>query len=123
MQRNGFVIGAVGGVVAVTALVGLATHLMSGTESTTPLNDDTAVSADGHKVLSAKIVAGRTQGKYHPLPWIGDKVTNVTCPTGLKAVTGASITCTGEKSGGGTVEIPVRVTKAGATSVTWKFER
>ncbi|WP_369174068.1 DUF4333 domain-containing protein [Streptomyces sp. R28] len=68
-------------------------------------------------------VAGRTEGRIHPLPWVGDKVSGVTCPTGLKAVAGATITCTGENSDGATVDIPVRVTQADAKSVTWKFER
>ena len=42
---------------------------------------------------------------------------------GLKAVAGATLTCTGKKSGGGTVEIPVTVVKASDRSVTWKFDR
>ncbi|MDX3800592.1 DUF4333 domain-containing protein [Streptomyces sp. AK04-3B] len=123
MQRSKFLIGVGGGVTAVVALGGLGTYLLAGTESTTGLNEYSTASVDGHKALSADIVAGRTQSKYHPLPWVGDKLADVTCPTGLKAVTGATLTCTGKKSDGATVEIPVRVTKAGAKSVTWKFER
>ncbi|MFJ9707298.1 DUF4333 domain-containing protein [Streptomyces sp. NPDC101234] len=123
MQRSKFAVGAVGGVTAVVALGGLGTHLLSGTESTTRLDEYSTASVDGHTVLAANIVAGRTESKYHPLPWIGDKLSRVTCPTGLKAVAGATLTCTGEKSGGGTVEIPVRVVKADAKRVTWKFER
>ncbi|CAL9283778.1 DUF4333 domain-containing protein [Streptomyces olindensis] len=123
MQRSTFLIGAVGGATAVVALGGLGTYLLSGTESTSRLDGYSTVSVDGHKALSANIVAGRTQSKYHPLPWVGDKLSGVSCPTGLKAVTGAALTCTGKKSDGTTVEIPVRVTKAGAQSVTWTFER
>ncbi|MEH0541714.1 DUF4333 domain-containing protein [Streptomyces sp. B21-105] len=123
MQRNKFLVGAVGGATAVVALGGIGTHLLSGTESTTGLDARTTVSVDGHRALAANIVAGRTESKYHPLPWVGDKVSGVTCPTGLKAVAGATLTCTGKKSDGKTVRIPVRVTKAGAKSVTWAFER
>ncbi|MFE1840446.1 DUF4333 domain-containing protein [Streptomyces sviceus] len=123
MQRSKFLIGVGGGVTAVLALAGLGTYLLAGTESTTGLDDHTTTSVDGHRALVANIVAGRTESKYHPLPWVGDKVSDVTCPTGLKAVTGATLTCTGKKSDGSTVKIPVRVTKADATSVTWKFER
>ena len=121
MQRNKFLVVG-GGVAAVIALGGLGTYLLAGTESTTALDDHTA-SVDGHRALAADIVAGRTESKYHPLPWVGDKLSHVTCPTNLKAVAGATLTCTGKKSDGATVEIPVRVTKADAKSVTWKFER
>ncbi|MFJ3772412.1 DUF4333 domain-containing protein [Streptomyces sp. NPDC090075] len=123
MQRSKFAVGAVGGVTAVVALGGLGTHLLSGTQSTTRLDEYSTASVDGHTALAANIVAGRAESKYHPLPWVGDKLSRVTCPTGLKTVAGATLTCTGEKSGGGTVEIPVRVVKADAKRVTWKFER
>ncbi|MER6560148.1 DUF4333 domain-containing protein [Streptomyces sp. NPDC001027] len=123
MQRSTFLIGIVGGATAVVALGGVGTYLLSGTESTTGLDAHTTVSVDGHRALSATIVAGRTESKYHPLPWVGDKLSGVTCPTGLKAVAGATLTCVGKKADGETVEIPVRVTEAGAKSVTWAFER
>jgi hypothetical protein len=122
MQRK-FLVGVVGGATAVVALGALGTHLLSGTESTTGLDDRSTVRVGGQKALDAKIVAARTQSKYHPLPWVGDKVSGVTCPTGLKAVAGATLTCTGKKRDGETVDIPVTVVKAAADSVTWKFER
>ncbi|QOV34000.1 DUF4333 domain-containing protein [Streptomyces ferrugineus] len=123
MHRSKFAVGVIGGATAVVALGGLGTYLLSGTESTSRLDEYSTASVDGHKALASNIVAGRTESKYHPLPWVGDKVTGVTCPGGLKAVAGASITCAGKKSDGGVVRIPVRVTKADAKSVTWKFER
>jgi hypothetical protein len=122
MQRTTLV-SAVGGVTGAAVVLGLGTYLLSGTESNTRLSDDTAVSVDGHRALAANIVAGRTESKYHPLPWVGVKLTDVSCPSGLKAVAGATVTCTGRKSGGGTVDIPVTVVKASAKSVTWKFDR
>lgn len=122
MQRK-FLVGVVGGAAAVAAVFGVGTHLLSGTESTTGLDASDTVTVGGHKALASNIVAARTQSKYHPLPWVGDKVTGVSCPTGLKAVAGATVTCTGKKSGGRTVDIPVTVVKASAGSVTWKFER
>ena len=122
MQRTTLV-SAVGGVAGAAVVLGLGTCLLSGTESNTGLSDDTAVSVDGHRALAANIVAGRTESKYHPLPWVGVKLTDVSCPSGLKAVAGATVTCTGRKSGGGTVDIPVTVVKASAKSVTWKFDR
>ncbi|MBR8640499.1 DUF4333 domain-containing protein [Streptomyces tuirus] len=123
MQRSRFLVGAVGGATAMVALGGLVTYVLSGTESTTGLDRYTATTVDGRPALAANIVAGRTESKYHPLPWVGDKLSGVTCPTGLKAVAGATLTCTGKKRDGETVEIPVRVTKADAKSVTWTFER
>ncbi|MCW8378897.1 DUF4333 domain-containing protein [Streptomyces justiciae] len=123
MQRSKFLVGVVGGAAATLALGGLGTYLLSGTESTSTLDTYSTATVDGHKALKSTIVAGRTQSRYHPLPWVGDKVSGVTCPTGLKAVAGASITCTGKKSDGSTVDIPVTVVKATASSVTWKFER
>lgn len=122
MQRK-FLVGAVGGAAGVAALFGVGTHLLSGTESTTALDGPGTVTVGGHKALAANIVEGRTQSKYHPLPWVGTKLSDVSCPTGLKAVAGASVTCTGKKSDGDSVDIPVTVVKAAADSVTWKFER
>ncbi|KMS76191.1 hypothetical protein ACM01_05605 [Streptomyces viridochromogenes] len=123
MQSNRFAIGVAGGVTAVVALGGLGTWLFSGTESTSGLDDHSTATVGGHRALAEWVVAGRTESKYHPLPWVGDKLTGVSCPTGLKAVAGASIICTGKKSDGEVVRIPVRVTQADAKSVTWKFER
>ncbi|WP_151482707.1 DUF4333 domain-containing protein [Streptomyces albicerus] len=111
--------------VTATALVGGSagvTYAVSGTQSTTGLDRYTAVTVDGHKALSADIVEGRIGSKYQPLPWVGRDIGPVSCPSGLKAVTGAGITCTA-KADGKWVEIPVRVVKAGDTSITWKFER
>ncbi|WP_327319378.1 DUF4333 domain-containing protein [Streptomyces sp. NBC_01235] len=122
MQHSKFVVGAIGGAAAVVALGGLGTYLLSGTESTTGLDSAGTVMVDGHKALAPNIVTGRIQSKYHPLPWVGKKV-SVTCPTGLKAVAGATVTCVGKESDGKSVDIPVSVVKAGADSVTWKFER
>ncbi|MEV8544126.1 DUF4333 domain-containing protein [Streptomyces sp. NPDC051572] len=123
MQSSRFVLGVIGGAAAAVALGALGTHLLSGTQSTTELDAHSTVSVDGHQALSADIVAGRAQSRYHPLPWVGDKVSDVTCPTGLKAVAGATVTCIGKKSDGTTVHIPVTVVKATAESVTWKFDR
>ncbi|MFF3374975.1 DUF4333 domain-containing protein [Streptomyces sp. NPDC002680] len=122
MQRKAL-ISVIGGATAAVALAGVGTHLIAGTESTTSLDKYTTVTVDGHKALSAKIVAGRAESKFHPLPWVGTKVSGVSCPTGLKAVTGASITCTGRTGKGKDIDIPVTVVKATDTSVTWKFER
>jgi hypothetical protein len=122
MQRSKFLVGVVGGAAALVAVGGVGTSLLSGTESTSGLDEHTRVTVDGYRALSGEIVAGRTQSKYHPLPWVGEKVSDVSCPTGLKAVAGATITCTA-RSGGADVSIPVRVVKAEAGSVTWKFER
>ncbi|MEU6375320.1 DUF4333 domain-containing protein [Streptomyces sp. NPDC046909] len=123
MQLGKFLVGVVGGATAVVALGGLGTYLLSGTESTSQLDDYSTAQVDGHKALSATIVAGRTESKYHPLPWVGKDVSGVTCPTGLKAVAGASITCTGKTGGGKSVDIRVSVVKATSKSVTWKFDR
>ncbi|WP_328500593.1 DUF4333 domain-containing protein [Streptomyces sp. NBC_00457] len=122
MQRK-FIIGVVGGASAVLGVAGVGVYVLSGTESTTALDTSTTVQVDGQKALSSNIVAGRVQSKYHPVPLIGVKVHDVRCPTGLKAVAGATVTCSGKKSDGSSVEIPVSVVKATGDSVTWKFER
>lgn len=85
MQRKTLV-SAVGGVAGAAVVFGLGTYFLSGTESNTRLSEDTTVSVGGHRALAANIVAGRTQSKYHPLPWVGVKLTEVSCPSGLKAV-------------------------------------
>jgi hypothetical protein len=80
------------------------------------------VTVDGHKALAPKIVAGRTQSRYHPLPWVGVEV-RVSCPTGLKGVPGTTLTCTGKRNDGTGIDIPVTVIRATDTHITWKFER
>ncbi|WP_403551288.1 hypothetical protein [Streptomyces iakyrus] len=47
----------------------------------------------------------------------------MSCPTGLKAVAGAMITCTGKGGDGRDADIPVRVVRADSHSVTWTFQR
>jgi hypothetical protein len=122
MQRK-FIIGVVGGASAVLGVAGVGVYALSGTESTTALDTYNTVQVDGQKALSSNIVAGRVQSKYHPLPLIGVKVHDVRCPTGLKAVAGATVSCSGKKADGSSVDIPVSVVKATGDSVTWKFER
>ncbi|NEA64791.1 DUF4333 domain-containing protein [Streptomyces sp. SID12488] len=122
MQRKAL-ISVIASATAAVALAGVGTHLLAGTESTSSLDKYTTVAVDGHKALAADIVAGRAQSKFHPLPWVGTKVSRVSCPTGLKAVAGASITCTGRTGTGKDIDIPVTVVTATNTSVTWKFER
>lgn len=109
-------------VAAVAVGGGALTYAMSGTESTTGLDKFTAVTVDGQKALSGNIVAGRTESKYSPLPWIGTDVSGTKCPD-LKAKAGAEVTCTAKDGDGKAVSIPVTVVKADAGSVTWKFER
>ncbi|MFI2721233.1 DUF4333 domain-containing protein [Streptomyces collinus] len=123
MQRNTFLVSVVGGAVALVAVGAVGTHLLAGTESTSELDRYSSVTVDGHRALSADIVAGRTAGRYHALPWVGEKLTDVSCPTGLKAVAGAMITCTGRGGDGRDVDIPVRVVRADSHSVTWTFQR
>ena len=45
------------------------------------------------------------------------------CPTGLKAVRGATLTCTGKQDDGKAVDIPVTVVKATESSITWTSQR
>lgn len=122
MPDSRFLLGVVGGAAAVLVLGGIGTHLLSTTESTTRLDTQDTVTVDGHKALAPNIVAGRTQSLYHPLPWVGTKV-HVSCPEGLKAQTGATLTCTGRRIDGTTLDIPVTVVRATDTHITWKFER
>jgi hypothetical protein len=121
MQRTHVLVGS-GTVAAVFAAGAILTYTLAGTESTTGLDDHTTVTVDGHRALDGDIVAGRTQSRYSPLPWVGTEVKDVRCPA-LKAVAGTSVTCTAKKGDGGRIEIPVRVVKADESSVTWKFER
>lgn len=122
MSDRRFLVGVAGGVTLMFAVGALVTYLMSGTESTTGLDQYDSVILDGRKALKPTIVAGRIEGLYHPLPWVGQEV-RVTCPTALKAVVGTTITCTGRRNDGTTVRIPVTVIKATESSLTWKFSR
>jgi hypothetical protein len=114
--------GVVGAVVVVVPSL-LLTHGVSGTESTTGLNEHSAVTIDGHKALKPNIVAGRTLSKYHPLPWIGTSLKDVSCPTGLQAVADTRLTCHGTRDDGSQIDVPVRVVSASDDSVTWTFAR
>ena len=116
-------ISLIGGATALVAVGGVGTHLMADTESTTSLDKSSTVQVGGHKALAGNVVAGRTLSRYHPLPRVGKKVADVSCPTGLKAVAGARVTCTGKTNGGKSVDIPVTVVKATDSSVTWTFQR
>ncbi|MDF2271029.1 hypothetical protein P2Q00_37230 [Streptomyces coacervatus] len=122
MPDSKFLVGVVGGAAAVLLVGGLGTRLISRTESTTELNQYDTVTVDGHRALASNIVAGRTESLYHPLPWVGVKV-HVSCPSGLKAVAHTTITCTGRKNDGTTVDIPVTVIRATDSHITWKFRR
>ncbi|MFJ3620438.1 hypothetical protein ACIPSH_20085 [Streptomyces iakyrus] len=121
MERKPLIVTGVA-VAAVAVGGGALTYAMSGTESTTGLDKFTTVTVDGHKALSGTIVAGRTSSKYSPLPWIGGDTSVMNCPD-LKAVAGATVTCTAKDGDGKDLSIPVTVLKADATSVTWTFER
>ncbi|WP_060882430.1 hypothetical protein [Streptomyces caniscabiei] len=109
-------------VAAVAVGGGALTYAFSGTESTTGLDRFNTVTVDGQKALSGNIVAGRTESKYSPLPWIGGETPGLTCPD-LKVVAGTEVTCTGRDGDGKDISVPVTVVKADASSVTWKFER
>jgi len=122
MPDSRFLVGVVGGAAFVLLVGGLGTRLIARTESTTGLDRYDTVVVDGHKALPPNIVAGRTQSLYHPLPWVGVKV-EVSCPTGLKSVAGATLTCTGRKNDGSTIDIPVTVISATDSRITWKFRR
>lgn len=122
MQRKTLI--TVGGAAAAAVLAGGAvlTYTLGGTQSSTGLDSYSSVTVDGQKALAGHIVGGRTESKYHALPWLGTEVKDVRCPD-LKAVAGTKATCTAKKGDGGKVSIPVSVVKADGSSVTWKFER
>ncbi|MDX5568879.1 DUF4333 domain-containing protein [Streptomyces sp. ID05-04B] len=81
------------------------------------------MTVDGHRALRKSIVQGRVEFTYHPLPRVGEKVSDVRCPAGLEAGQGATPTCTGEQDDGGAVDIPVTVVEATDSSVTRTFQR
>nr|WP_239157846.1 DUF4333 domain-containing protein [Streptomyces sp. SID13726] len=105
------------------AFFALVNVMVSKNRSTTELNRYDTVTVDGRPALKPKIVAGRILSLYHPLPWVGTELYAPSCPTGLKAVPGTTMTCTGTRHNGRTVEIPVTVVDATDTHITWKFER
>jgi Domain of unknown function (DUF4333) len=112
-----------GGACVAVLIAGVGTYASSGTESTTPLDSVSTVTVDGHKALDPKVVAGRMQSMYHPLPWVGSAISATTCPRGLRAEAGASVSCTAKDSGGEQVTIKATTVSASDTSITWKFDR
>ncbi|MFJ8464634.1 DUF4333 domain-containing protein [Streptomyces swartbergensis] len=129
MQR-GFLVGAVGGVAAMAAVGGVLTHLLADKDVQYTKIDAFPrrlyVKVDGHPAVAKTILEARIQGWYHPLPWVGKDIDEVSCPAQLKAVAGATGTCTA-RAGGERVSIPVRVIRVegdpATPRVTWKFER
>ncbi|QNP68568.1 hypothetical protein IAG44_03160 [Streptomyces roseirectus] len=123
MPDTRFLLGAVAGAATVLLAGGALTRALSTTESTTRLDEFDTVWLDGRKALAPNIVAGRTEGRYHPLPWVGFRVHGVSCPGALLAVAGTRMTCTGRREDGTVVGIPVTVVNATDTHITWKFDR
>ncbi|MFC9126130.1 DUF4333 domain-containing protein [Streptomyces sp. NPDC057099] len=129
MQR-GFLVGAVGGVTAVAAVGGLVTWQLASKDVQHTTIDTIPrtfyVKVDGHLAVERTILEARIDGWYHPLPWVGKDIHDVSCPAHLKAVAGATETCTA-RADGGRISIPVRVIKVegdpATPRVTWKFER
>ncbi|OUC96221.1 DUF4333 domain-containing protein [Streptomyces swartbergensis] len=129
MQR-GFLAGAVGGVVAMAAGGVVLTCLLAGKDVQHTTIDTYSralyVKVDGHPAVARTILQSRIEGWYHPLPWVGKDIAEVSCPAHLKAVPGATETCTA-RAGSERVSIPVRVTRVegdpATPRVTWKFER
>ncbi len=130
MRYSGFVVGAVGGAVAVAAVGGVVTYVLAGkdVQHTTldPIVRGLYVKVDGHLAVHSTILEARIQSWYHPLPWVGQKIHDVSCPTHLKAVVGARETCTAQGDGE-RLSIRVHVLKVEGKSaeptVYWKFER
>ncbi|MFI8831565.1 DUF4333 domain-containing protein [Streptomyces afghaniensis] len=129
MQR-GFLVGAVGGVAVMAAGGGVVTFLLAGKDVQHTTIDTYSralyVKVDGRPAVARTIVQARIEGWYHPLPWVGKDIDEVSCPAHLKAVAGATETCTA-RAGSERVSIPVRVIKVegdpATPRVTWKFER
>jgi hypothetical protein len=84
------------------------------------------VKVDGHPAVERTILQARIEGWYHPLPWVGKDIGDVSCPAPLRAVVGATGTCTA-RAGSERVSIPVRVIRVegdpATPRVTWRFER
>ena len=122
MSRR-FVIGGIGGAVAAVVLWALGTHLIADPATTSALDGRSTVTVDGRRALAPDVVAHRTRDRYHPLPWVGTELSAVSCPAGLTARAGATLTCTGRKADGTAVRIPVRVLRVTDTDMTWVFDR
>ncbi|PKW11316.1 protein of unknown function [Streptomyces sp. 1222.5] len=118
-----FVVGFLGAVLAAVVVWAVGTHLLADAATTSELDGHSTVTVDGRRALAPDVVANRTRDRFHPLPWVGTEISAVSCPAGLPARRGATLTCTGRKADGTTVRIPVRVTKVTATSMTWVFGR
>lgn len=130
MRHSGFVVGAVGGAIAVAAVGGGFTHVFAAKDmqhtTLEPVRRGLYVTVDGHPAVHRTILESRIQGWYHPLPWVGRKIHDVSCPAHLPAVVGARETCTAH-SDGERIDIPVGVVaiegKSTEPTVFWKFER
>ncbi|MFF7264565.1 DUF4333 domain-containing protein [Streptomyces sp. NPDC008159] len=129
MQR-GFLAGVVGGAVTVVTVAGVATWLLAARNEQHTTVDPTArgprVEVDGRPAVDRFVLEARIQGWYHPLPWVGRSIHDVSCAAPLKAVVGATGMCTA-RSDGERVAIPVRVLRVegdpDTPRVTWLFER
>ncbi|MGW0824632.1 DUF4333 domain-containing protein [Streptomyces sp. NPDC002845] len=130
MRHSRFLVGAVGGAVTVAAVGGAITYplaIRNVQHTTISLSNPTLFTeVDGHPALRGPLLEARIEGWYHPLPWVGRNIHDVSCPTPLKAVVGTTGTCTA-RADGERVTIPIRVIEVegdpAGPKVTWRFER
>jgi hypothetical protein len=130
MRNSRFLVGAVSGTAVVAAIGGVVTYLLAdkNVQHTTVdrIADKLYVKVDGHPAVHTITLEARIKGWYHPLPWVGRDIDDLSCPAHLKAVAGATGTCTA-RSDGERISIPVKVVEVGGSpeepAVTWKFER
>ncbi|MBC9731326.1 DUF4333 domain-containing protein [Streptomyces sp. TRM68367] len=110
------------------AVAGVITYVLAGKDlqHTTLDRLGLKVKVDGHPAVDRTILEARIEGWYNPLPWIGRKIHDVSCPAHLKAVVGTEEMCTA-RTDDGRVSIPVRVVRIEGdptkVKVFWKFER
>lgn len=129
-QRRTFVVGMVGGVASVAVIGGVITHLLAAKDvqhtTVDRISPTMYVKVNGHPAVHHTILEARIKGWYHPLPWVGERIHDVSCPRHLEAVVGARETCTA-RAGHDRVSIPVHVVtvegKPAEPRVTWKFDR
>lgn len=119
MKESGWLLAAFA---VVAAGVVASTRLLNTTKSTTALDRYRSVEIEGDTVPLGNIVAGRVHARFHPLPWLGTRITEAERPGPLAAKVGAELTCAA-RAGDRQVAIPVSALDVADGNITWIFER
>lgn len=113
------VAGAIGIGVGAVVLAGVR---LNDAEVVTVLSEADAASGDHPPELHGQTVEVELFRAYQPLLGFEAPLFEIDCPGPLKAVTGATLTCSGRTEDDRTVSISIRVVRVDEEALVWRYE-